>query len=68
MDKDPLVVISTGQVVLRPLGRGLVPYRVTREGALLPIRGRNKKGHLVWRTYRTVEEARENLGLPEVAR
>jgi len=28
-----------------------------------PIRGYNKRGSMVWRSYKTVEEARINLGI-----
>jgi hypothetical protein len=37
------------------------PCRLHECGHLIPIRGYNKKGNLCWRSYKTVEEAKQNL-------
>jgi hypothetical protein len=37
------------------------PYLITESGSRSPIRGFNKKGTRQWRTYPTVDAARENL-------
>lgn len=46
--------------LLRVGPRRLWPY-VQENNQWIPIRGFNKKGHAVWRSYKTEEEAADNL-------
>lgn len=40
----------------------LKPYlRMEGKSHGFPVRGFNKKGRMVWRTYKTIEEAKANL-------
>lgn len=50
-------------VLLKRNNKSFTPYKRSSSGQLNPIRGKNKNGVLVWRTYKSIEDAKEDLGL-----
>jgi len=61
---NPEIIEIGKDLVLLKKDNKFTPYRKSQTG-LHPTRGKNKNGHLVWRTYKSVAEAKENLGLLE---
>lgn len=55
--------LSPTIVLLQTAAQKFTPFAVTAEG-LTPTRGYNKRGVACWRTYRSVEDACVNLGVP----
>lgn len=55
-------IMLTGTIELLEIKPGKWhPYLVMDNGLRSPIRGFNKKGNRVWRTYKNENDARENL-------
>ena len=54
-------VFISDDIYLLELKEGrFTPYKIIN-GKGYPIRGKNKRGNSCWRTYKSVEEARENV-------
>lgn len=55
------IEISSNLVLFKKRKNAYVPYLKTESGSLTPIRGKDKRGFLVWRTYKSVDEAKKAL-------
>jgi len=54
------IFLSSNIYVIKVKGK-FIPYTIMDGKGGYPIRGYNKKGNRVWRSYKTLEEAKENL-------
>jgi hypothetical protein len=54
------IFVSNDIYLIKNKNGKFIPYLKHTTGPL-PIRGFNKKRHLVWRSYKSVSEAKENL-------
>lgn len=60
--QSKIIEISPTLALIEANNKGFYPYSVNVEtGKLSPIRGIDKNGKRVWRTYKTIEDAKINL-------